>query len=1005
MCRLVALYPAATTNLRPNYDHGDEATPTGWGHLHTHPLPFCPSQGLKCVGQGVGEAVRAMTTVTIQLLGTFSVTRDGVPVSHFRGDKVRALLAYMATEAERPHRRAWLAALLWPDHEESAALRNLSQTLLRLRQALGDTAGESRFLDSTRATLQWRDEDTRVDVLDFLRLARSTDPGGLAGAAEIYRGEFLPGFDLPDTGAFEEWLLLMRGQLQQQALTVLHTLATQALAGGQWAKAAEVARRAIALDPWREVAHRQLMRALAEGGDRAAALAQYESCRAVLAEELGVEPDEETRILYERIHAHELTPATIGSGPSRPRLPTALTSFIGREADLQALANLLRQGNVRLLTLLGAGGMGKTRLALEVARGAVHSYSDGVALVPLAPLTNADAIPTAIAHALGVMLHGNDPAVALPHFLRDKQMLLILDNMEHLMVGVGLVVSILEEAPGVEIITTSRQHLNVRGEQVYCLEGLEYSSGARPGEMASPAARLFLQSGRRVRPGFHVQADELAVVERIGELLQGMPLALEMAAAWVGQLPLADIAAEIERSLDFLQTDWADAPERQRSMRAVFEWSWRLLSEPEQVVLRRMSVFRGGFTREAAETVTGATLRVLADLSHKSLVRWHPGHGAGRYEIHELPRQFAGQQLDAAPGEREAVEIRHGAYHLALAEKAGAQLYGPDQGEWLDRLEAAYPNIRHTLDWCLDRAEQQGAWLDEGLRLAARISPFWWRRGYLVEGGFYLDRLLALDERWHAAATGTRAGAVLEAGFLACFRGDYPLTTALARRAIALGEPLNDRRGMARAHRLLGEAALEQGDTQAAHQLFQRQLDLAREAGDLVWQGDAYNMLGEVARRLGRYDEATALLEQSVLLGRSAQHVNGTVAALSSLGQVARDAGDAGGARRWFRESLRTHASLQIKRLIAYDLEGLAASAALDGDARQALVYQGAAEVLREEIDSPLPPGEAAILDRVLAPAVVGLSERQQQQALADGRSRPLAQVIADALGEPLLFP
>jgi len=820
----------------------------------------------------------------------------------------------------------------------------------------------------------------------------------LVRAMAAYPGELLEGFSIPDADPFDEWLRMRRERFQHAALGALYRLTAAYLDRGEYDRALAHAVQQVELDPWREAAHRQLMQALAEGGDRAAALVQFERCRTMLEEELGVEPAEETRLLYERILAQNLAPAA-RSTMQRPRLPASLTPLVGRDADLQAVANLRRDG-ARLLTLVGAGGMGKTRLALEAARAATGQYTGGVFFVPLAHLAHPNAIPPAIARAIGMTLHGDDPMGELLRVLGDKQILLVLDNLEHLPGGTELVVAILEAAPDLQIIATSRQHLGVCGEQIYDVEGLEYGVCARTREEPSPAAQLFMQSARSGQLHVVSQESDVPVIERIATLVQGMPLALEMAAAWTGILPLADIPDEIERSLDFLQADWADVPNRQLSMRAIFEWSWQLLGEPEQIVLRRLSLFRGGFTREAAETVAGATLRTLARLSQTSLVRRHPGNGTGRYEIHELLRQFAAEQLDAVPGEREMVEARYGGHYLGLAEEAGRELRGPTQGEWLDRLEEAYPNIRHVLDRVLERAEQEGAGLSEGLRLATLLHSFWCRRRYLVEGSLYLDRLLALDERWGTATKGIRAWAVLAASFLACFRGDYPLTTTLARRAIALCEPLADRRGLARAHRLLGEAAMEQGDDRAAEQHFQRQLDLAREAGDLVWQGDAYNMLGEVARRLRRFEAATAFLKQSVTIHRSAQHAEGERYALCGLGQVACDAGDADGARHWFRESLRSEASLKLTRLVAYGLEGLAAAAALDGDGYQALVYLGAAEMVREEIGSPLPPAEGASLTRALSPALMALSEREQERARTEGRSRSVAQIIADAVGE-----
>lgn len=962
--------------------------------------------------QGKGLA-RRMTDdrLALDLFGSFSAAVSGTPLTGFRSDRARALLAYLAVEGDRPHSRSSLATLLWPDVMDQVALGNLRKALHRLQETLAP-AGEAVLL-VTRQAIALNPGACITDVTAFQHLLAETEGHGhaslhecdvcmdrLVRAMAVCGGELLEGFSIPDAEPFDEWLRMRRERFQHAALGALYRLTAAYLNRGDYDRALAHAARQVELDPWREAAHRQLMQALAEGGDRAAALVQFERCRTMLEEELGVEPAEETRLLYERILAQDLAPAARRT-IQRPSLPASLTPLLGRDADLQAVANLRRDG-ARLLTLVGAGGMGKTRLALEAARAAMEQYTGGVFFVPLAHLADPGGIPSAIARAVGMTLHGDDPMGELLRALGDKQMLLVLDNLEHLPGATELVVAILEVASGVQIIVTSRQHLGVRGEQIYRVEGLEYGESTRIGEEPSPAAQLFIQSSRRAHRWVIPQKGDLPVIERIATLVQGMPLALEMAAAWTGVLPLADIPDEIERSLDFLQADWADAPNRQQSMRAIFEWSWGLLGEAEQIVLRRLSLFRGGFTREAAETVAGATLRTLASLSQASLVRRQPGNATGTYEVHELLRQFAAERLDAVPGERETVEARHAAYYLALADEASKELDGPSQGEWLDRLEEAYPNIRHVLDRVLERAEQRGAGLSEGLRLATLLHSFWCRRRYLVEGSFYLDRLLALDERWGTATAGIRARAVLAAGFLACFRGDYPLTTTLAQRGIALCEPLADRRGLARAHRLLGEAAMEQGDDRTAEQHFERQLDLAREAGDLVWQGDAYNQLGEVARRLSRFEAATTFLKQSVTIHRSAQHAEGERYAMCGLGQVACAAGDADGARHWFRESLRSESSLTLTRVVAYDLEGLAAAAALDGDGYQALVYLEAAEMVREEIGSPLPPAEGAILTRALSPALMGLSEREQETARAEGRSRSVAQVVADAVGEPV---
>lgn len=930
-------------------------------------------------------------TLTLEFLGMYSVSRDGVPISHFRGDKVRGLLAYLATEADRPHRRASLAALLWPGRREEVALRNLSQTLLRLRSAVGDTTNPSPLLAITRGTIGWRGEAAGVDVLDFARLTYSIDPMDLEQAATIYRGEFLLGFDLPDAEPFEEWLLLARERLQQQALSALHNLTDHYLGSGQWTAAEDAARRAMTLDPWREVTHRQLMRALAGSGDRGGALAQYERCRAVLLEELGVEPDEATRALYARIRANDLVPPAQDPDAMRTRLPVSLTGFVGREDELRDLGDLLRQDSVRLVTLVGAGGMGKTRLAVEAARGAIDHFPDGAVFVPLAPLATADAIPATIAQAIGVTVHGSDLVAALLHFLRDQRLLLILDNMEHLPGGAALVVSILNAAPEVRIMVTSRERVLVRGAQVLGVDGLEYHTGVPHEGVTSPAARLFLQSARRGEAAAVIHGGDPLVAERIGALLGGMPLAIEMAAAWVGVLPLADIPGEIERSIDFLNADWADAPERQRSMRAVFEWSWRLLSDVERIALRRLSVFRGGCTREAAETVTGATLRVLADLSHASFLRWHPDDTTGRYQIHELLRQFAEEQIQAVPDERERVEAAHGAYYLAVAEAAAAEYSGPRQVTWLDRIERDHDNIRAAQERFSARGE-----VGLELRLVAASVYFWFIRGYHREG---TERALhALAHPGAQAATEVRARALNGAGYLQWVRGYVREADTLFSESVRIARAVNADAILAFGLCYLGAVVNARREYATAEALLKESLQLWDALGDRANIGLALMFLGDSA--LGRHDQdgALAAFNQSADLFRATGNISVLPYPLRRLAHLALRDHDHDRATMLYMQSMTVNREVGDRQGIAASLVGLAAVAEARGQPERAARLLGLTEALVEELQTKLLPFDGVESERISEAVRAALDPATFAEAWANGRVMTWEQVVPVAI-------
>jgi predicted ATPase/Tfp pilus assembly protein PilF len=624
-------------------------------------------------------------------------------------------------------------------------------------------------------------------------------------------------------------------------------------------------------------------------------------------------------------------------------------------------------------------------------------FPDGVAFADLAPVGDPGLLAVSLARAVGVASQSAATAEAeLAGALRPARVLLVADNMEHLVEQAPLLGRLLAAAPGLRLLVTSRVPLGLYGEYQVRVPPLRLPDHDGPAA-GSEAVQLFVQRALAVAPGFDPREEELAATAAICSVLDGLPLAIELAAARVRLYPPQALLPQLQARLPMLVGGPRDLPARQQTLRATFDWSDALLSAQARDLFARVGVFAGPFDAAAAAAVCEtadppAMTGRLAELAEHSLLEVIPGDPP-RFGLLAIVREYALARL-AETGQADAVRERHLGYYLALATQAWAHLDGPQRGAWFDRLAAEFANIRAALDW----ARADGRHLDDGLRLATAAAPFWRRRGSMAEGALHLDRLLALEARHHTAAPATMAWAVLEASTLACFSGDYPAAAGLARQALELCGALGDLPGQSWAHRWLGEAALAVGDLTTAEPHFHRQLELAVQARDGWAEAHALNMLAQVSRHQGHYDEATAQLRRAQQAFRAAGDPDATATMLSSLGEVARDAGKPDQARDLFRQGLRGHQPTGSKRLMAYDLEGLAAAAAMTGDGRAALTYLGAAQTLREQSASPIMPVDQAILDRFLDPGVAALTPQEREQALAEGRNRPLAQIIYQAL-------
>jgi predicted ATPase/DNA-binding SARP family transcriptional activator/DNA-binding CsgD family transcriptional regulator len=692
--------------------------------------------------------------------------------SQWRLRKAAALVKLLALAPSHRMQREQVMALLWPDSRRRPASNNLRTTLHAARKVLDPAAGSDYLASEGESLVLCPVEQLWVDVDAFEEAAatarRARDPAAYRTSIELYAGDLLP------EDRYEEWAEGRREELRKMYVDLLVEMASLYEGRGEWEPAIEALRRVIAEEPVLEDAYVGLMRLYAFSGLSGQALAQYEQLRETLQREFGAEPGASVRAFREEIasgrfppHEVELLdfPSREAEGLPRHNLPVPRTSFVDRQRELTELKTTLAM--TRLLTLTGVGGSGKTRLSLEVATDLAAAHSDGVWFVDLAPLSEPDLVPQAIASAVGAREQPGQPlAETVTQHLGEKRGLLVLDNCEHLVDAVAHLVDILlTSCPNLKVLATSREPLGVEGEVLFSVPPLPVptelpTDSRRIG--GNDSVRLFVERTRLRLPGFLLTQENARAVVAVCRRLEGLPLALELAAARMGTLATDQMAERLKDSLGLLSTGARTVPARQRTMKAAIGWSYGLFSRAEKGVSRRLSIFAGGFTLEAAETVcpdggikVGEVLDLLSNLVDKSLVLAEMStESRVRYRMLEPVRQYALEKLEES-GEAEAVRRQHASFFLALAERAGPKLRGPGQVEWLERLEADNGNLRAAMAWLLEAGE-----VEDAVRLGWALWIFWLIHGHQVEG--LAEVAAAQGEPQHAARLFGAAEAALE---------------------------------------------------------------------------------------------------------------------------------------------------------------------------------------------------------------------------------------------------
>jgi predicted ATPase/DNA-binding SARP family transcriptional activator/DNA-binding CsgD family transcriptional regulator len=1012
-----------------------------------------------------GENTRPMR---VWLLGGFRITVGSRIIKEhtWRLKKAGALVKLLVLTPDHRLHREQAMDTLWPHSGRKTASNSLRKTLHSARRTLDPDAG-SRYLASRDEWLFLHPEGPLwVDIEVFEEMAatarRSRDPAAYRAAIELYAGDLLP------EDRYEVWAEERRAELLQTYLGLLMDLANLHEERGEYGLAVEALRQVLAQEPTSEETHSHLMRLYVLSGRPEQAIKQYARLKVSLARELGTEASPSTQRLHEVIAAGEspsvsatgFTPevghAAEASDTGKHNLPAARTTFVGRESKILELKRELAM--TRLLTLTGAGGSGKTRLALELARDLVRVYPDGVWLTELAPLSEDELVPQVVAETLSVAEQsGRSLPDALVDNLREKKMLLMLDNCEHLLEAVARLADVLlDYCPHLRLLATSREALGVEGEvvsQVLPLSLPDVDGSLAAGELARyDAVRLFVDRARLRLPNFEPTPRNASAMAEICQRLDGIPLAVELAAARVGTLSVEQIAERLKGSLKLLSGK-RTALERHRTLQGALDWSYEQLAEQEQALFRRLSVFAGGWTLEAGEVVGAGdgveeevVLELLSRLVDKSLVvAGATGESEMRYAMLEPLRQYAQEKLKDGK-DTDVVHHRHAAFFLTLAQQAAPELTGPEQTKWLERLDSEHDNLRAAISWSLEE-EKVGL----ALPLGCALRRFWLRRGHLSEGRSWLLRLEQQYRSLRAESCTARESMLVKVfegtGWLAEGQGDYELAERMFQRSLRLYKRLGDEKGVAVARGNLGSVALFRGDRDGATKLLQaslavlrllkgdreiRSLDrelacvlnyygaLASSEGEQAWAVARYEEALQLARRVGDVqliavslnnlgytnlvygdpEPATLLLEEALAKAQEVRDMLLIANVLINLAFAALIQVDHRRVRTLIEEGFPLLKKAGDKQLVAECLEITAAMAGAQEKSERAARLWGAAEDLRDKIKAPLPADEWAILKPYLDAARARLNDRAWEEPLVQGRAMGPEEAIEYALSE-----
>jgi predicted ATPase/DNA-binding SARP family transcriptional activator len=928
------------------------------------------------------------TDLSALFFGGFMVRSGSETIMSFGYEKVKALFAYLIIEDPIPLSRDHLAGLLWPDLPEHKARHSLRQAVLHLRTAIQDDDRQPPLILAGRTTIQ-RNHQTHFncDVFQFEQYLKPTDEKAgheidrFEKAVELYQGELLKGLSLAGAEYFSEWLNNCRDQYHRMAVHAIEKVIAYYDHHANGEKVRIFAEKWLQLEPWQEEAHRKLMLSLARRGQRSAALRQYEICRQVLFERFGLLPDHETEKLAARIRAI--------TKPAAP-LPFQSTPFIGRTVELLRLTKYLSSPTPRLITIIGPAGIGKTSLAVQVGRLVEAkedpSFLNGVLFLSLSSIHSIEGVLAALAQALSYAFRpGTDRLAQLLQILQDRELLLILDNTEHLASKdiTHLINSILKETQDIKILVASRHRLNMSSELLFHLGGLSIPSQEnvyRKDPIAAihsfSALQLFLSVIERTLPGYTVTNEDALAIHRICQLVEGMPLGIALAASWSDTISLPEIADRVAQNFDHLQVDWEDHPPRHRSMHAAIDTSWILLDEEERSAFARLSVFRGGFSAEAGQAVTGASHKVLSRLVNKSFLQYDLK--TGRFAIHELLLHYGLEKL--AHHQNEGIQVRdqHCEYFTEFIKNRSPRLFSQNEKTLIQEIQTNLENIAGAWEWSIQQNR-----LDRLAAIAPGLHLVCVRKGRFREGiNHFQDALEAWPDEVHENDALKQAWLLAYQGDLIANSGNWEAGRNTLTHALQLVEKSEfDKAQMRWLYAfVMNKLGIYTHEVNEARQYLQGSLNLYRDLKDRYHIAHVLVHLANLWRISGELMNARLALAESLQIQQDLELISEKARTLSIFGLFALRLGELSQSEIILEEAVKLARATEDRDILASNLEAQGMERSYQGD------FQAGGRLLRESMDLRAQLGQkmqVSVIQTYISVTILHLGQFREARANA----------------------